>query len=201
MALYQHKFIGQTALGTTFMHTLWTEVENESLPIQDRNANAVTWLETFMDGAAGVFPPEVVYTSVSTSQIDEDTRAQVARYDTAVTIAGTEATGQPLPAEVAVVVSLMTNTPTRSGRGRFYLPQMTSAALSDSGRIAASTITTLVGALEDAFGSLPLGDVAVIWSRTQSQTRPITGFNIGDLWDTIRGRDARAIETRVTGEV
>lgn len=201
MALYQHRFIGRTVLGTTFMHTLWVEVDNDSLPIEDRNAAAVEWLENFMDGAASLFPPEVVYSSVSTSQIDEDTLAQTGRYDTAVNIPGTEATGQPLPAEVAVVVSLTTNTPTRSGRGRFYLPQMTSEALSDTGRIDSAAISTLVAALETAFSGLPTGDVAVIWSRTQRESRPITGFNVGDLWDTIRGRDARAIESRVTGEV
>jgi hypothetical protein len=100
---------------------------------------------------------------------------------------------------VAIVVSLRSPVANRTGRGRFYLPQPTTNALTAVGRLDETAQSTIVDALTAAWTQAnAAGENPVIYSRTQRATREITSFNVGDLFDTQRRRENALTENRVS---
>lgn len=194
MPLFQNRFSGLTALGTRWMFTWWAD---STASTGDVNDAAETWLTEFWTDVAGIISDVVAADLITTVEIDEASGDQVFRVDSVVDLDGT-ATENPLPADVAVVVSLRTNTPTRSGRGRFYLPQLASTALNADGRISSAAVTTLADGLDDAWDNFSSTGVPVLYSRTNRTTLSLVSFDIGNLWDSQRGRDGRAAEERTS---
>lgn len=199
MALYQHRFLGHTAAGENWMFTWWA---NSSRSLAAAQAAAVVWAGDVWDGAAAGEGLEdhtataVGLDSITTTEIDEATGTQLSREDGALSRPGVSAS-TTVPADVALVVSLRTTTPTRSGRGRFFLPPLTLADVAADGRVVPATVTELLAAVEGAFtGYNSASDRPVIYSRTQRVTRNINSMNIGDLFDTQRGREGNLVEAR-----
>jgi len=201
MVLYQHRFLGHTADGDNFMYSWWA-TSNRSLV--DAQAAAVAWNAALWAGATAGngledhVTAQVGVDSVTTVSVNVLNGVQEFRLDTAQNIDGVAA-GSALPADVALVVSLRTATATRSGRGRFYLPQPAASQVTTNGRVLADFITDLGASLAGAWTAYNTAtDIPVIYSRTQRLTRPIVNFNIGDLYDTQRGRESSQIEARTT---
>jgi len=201
MVLYQHRFLGHTADGDNFMYSWWA-TSNRSLV--DAQAAAVAWNAAVWAGATAGngledhVTAQVGIDSVTTVSVDVLTGLQEFRLDTAQSIDGVAA-GSALPADVALVISLRTATATRSGRGRFYLPQPAASQVTTNGRVLADFITDMGASLEAAWTTYNTAtDIPVVYSRTQRATRPIVTFNIGDLYDTQRGRESSQIEARTT---
>lgn len=201
MALYQHRFLGHTAAGENWMFTWWADSARSSASAA---AAAVTWAQTLWAGAVdgnGLedhLPTTVGLDSVSTVEINTATGTQISRLDTAISLDGVSASNT-LPSDCSAVVSLRTATPTRSGRGRFYLPPGVVTDVAADGRIVADFIADLSASLAAAWtGYNSASDRPVIYSRTQRLTRSITSFDIGDLWDTQRGREGNLVEARTS---
>lgn len=107
--------------------------------------------------------------------------------------------GQPLPAQVAVGISLRTGTPGPKGRGRFYLPACSSSILASDGRVPLVTRETLVDEFAAYIGSVTAtlaGGLSVVYSRTHHQAYPVTSVQGGDVWDTQRRRRNNLPESR-----
>lgn len=116
------------------------------------------------------------------------------------------AAGEPLPADVALVVTL--NTDVQRGlaaKGRIYLPSPSVGTVND-GRVAQNAIDA-IGTATAAFiknvGDFPgldsgpfvdLGDVSVMSSIGAGTTRTVTSVRIGDLYDTQQRRSNRMRE-------
>ena len=201
MALYQHRFFGHTAGGENWMFTWWAD---SARSLASAQAAAVTWINTLMSGAtAGNGLEDHMATTVgvdgvTTVEITSLTGHQVSREDTAVSRDGLSASGT-LPNDVALVVSLRTATPTRAGRGRFFLPPMVLTDVAADGRVATDAITDLIASLTSAWtGYNSASDSPVVYSRSQRLSRNITSFDIGDLFDTQRGREGNMIEARTS---
>lgn len=104
-----------------------------------------------------------------------------------------------LPPETAVCVSLLTGTPGRSHRGRFYLPAPVAAnMLANDGRLATgnqdvfvSWAAAFIGGVNDVVAGLNV----VVWSRKLGQTFPVTYVQVGDQFDTQNRRQNSAPET------
>lgn len=199
MALYQHRFSGHTAALESWMFTWWAD---SSRSAGNAHAAAVTWVNVLFDGATAGNGLEdhlattVGLDAVTTIEINPATGTQISRIDGAVSRPGVSVSNT-LPGDVCLVASLRTATPTISGRGRFYLPPLTVADVDTTGRVAADLVTDLVAALGAAWtGYNSASDRPVVYSRTQRVTRNITSFNVGDLFDTQRGREDRLVETR-----
>lgn len=204
MALYQHRFFGHTAAGENWMFTWWADSARSS---GDAQSAAVDWAGVLWDGATAGngledhMADEVGLDGVTTVQVDTATGTQITRLDNALSRDGVS-TSNTLPSDVAVVVSLRTATPTRSGRGRFYLPPVTVADVDTDGRILADLVTDLSASLTAAWtGYNSASDTPVVYSRTQRVTRNITSFDLGDLFDTQRGREGNLVEARTSSSM
>lgn len=203
MALFAHKFSGSVATGESFSFGFWA---TSSSTLSQLQAAAIQWLTDFWNGPGGtdgygsLVTASVTATEVRTALITESTGLQTQLAEDAVSHAGT-ATGNALPADVAITVSLRTDLANRSGRGRFYLPQPAASTSTAAGRIAPATLTTLVGALENAWSTYGGWGQPVVYSRTMRATQTITSFNVGDLYDTQRRRENKLPESRTTGTI
>lgn len=201
MPLYQHRFLGHTADGDNWMYSWWA-TSNRNLV--DAQAAAVAWNAALWAGATAGngledhVTAQVGNNSVTTVTVDVLTGLQSARVDTAQAIVGVAA-GNALPADVALVVSLRTGLANRRGRGRFYLPQPAASNLTTNGRVLADFITDLSASLQAAWDTYNTAtDIPVVYSRTARATQPITSFDIGNLYDTQRGRESSQVESRTS---
>ena len=201
MPLYQHRFIGNLASGDTFSFSWWSET---SLTIDSSHGNAITWAETLWNGQdtlpgyATLCSADVSIQRITTGEISPLTGQQQTLRESNVNIPGTSESSA-LPADVAIVVSLRSPVANRTGRGRFYLPQPTTNALTAVGRLDETAQDTIVDALLAAWTQAnAAGENPVIYSRTQRATREITSFNVGDLFDTQRRRENALTENRVS---
>jgi len=201
MALYQHRFTGHTADGDTWMYSWWA---TSNLSLVAAQAAAVQWNADLWAGATAGngledhVTAEVGVDSVTTVEITAATGVQTARVDTAQSIDGVAA-GSALPADVALVVSLRTAQTGASHRGRFYLPQPAASEVTTNGRVAADFITDLGTSLAAAWTTYNTAtEFPVIYSRTLRQSNAVTSFDIGNLYDTQRGREAQVTEARTT---
>lgn len=200
MPLYLHKFSGTCATGEDWSFSWWS---NSTADTSNAQAAAVTWLNTFWagpggtDGYASAVTADVVAQLVRTSLITESTGFQTAIAETTVNLPGT-ATGNALPADVAIVVSLRTALANRSGRGRFYLPQPAAVTSTPEGKLGATTQGRIVAALASAWGGYNDVGTPVVYSRTMRATQTIVSFNVGDLFDTQRRRENKVQQVRST---
>ena len=201
MPLYQHRFIGILASGDQFSFSWWSE---NSLTIDSSHGNAITWAETLWNGQdtlpgyATLCSADVSIQRITTGEISPDTGQQQTLRESNVNIPGS-AEANALPADVAIVVSLRSPVANRTGRGRFYLPQPTTNALTAVGRLDETAQDTIVDALLAAWTQAnAAGENPVIYSRTQRATREINSFNVGDLFDTQRRRENALTENRVS---
>jgi hypothetical protein len=201
MPLYQHRFIGILASGDQFSFSWWSD---NSLTIDSSHGNAITWAETLWNGQdtlpgyATLCSADVSIQRITTGEISPLTGQQQTLRESNVDIAGTSE-ANALPADVAIVVSLRSPVANRTGRGRFYLPQPTTNALTAVGRLDETAQSTIVDALTAAWTQAnAAGENPVIYSRTQRATREITSFNVGDLFDTQRRRENALTENRVS---
>ena len=201
MPLYQHRFIGILASGDQFSFSWWSD---NSLTIDSSHGNAITWAETLWNGQdtlpgyATLCSADVSIQRITTGEISPLTGQQQTLRESNVNIPGS-AEANALPADVAIVVSLRSPVANRTGRGRFYLPQPTTDALTAVGRLDETAQSTIVDALLAAWTQAnAAGENPVIYSRTQRATREINSFNVGDLFDTQRRRENALTENRVS---
>ncbi|WP_299315199.1 hypothetical protein [uncultured Halomonas sp.] len=198
MPLFQHRFGGGLAAGDVWQFTWWADHPGG---VTSANNDAVAWLSAFWGGPAGtdgygaIVTADVTATTVTTGEIDIATGQQISRADAVVTLAGTAAV-DALPADVAIVVSLRTTLANRRGRGRFYLPQPSVQALTATGRMEPGIRTQVLDALDFAWQSYTATGSPVVYSRTGRFTTPVSTYDIGDLFDTQRGRENALVESR-----
>lgn len=204
MALYQHRFSGVTAAGENWMFTWWA---SSSRTAAAAHAAAITWIGVLYDGATAGngledhSPTAVGLRNITTVEVDVATGTQISRLDSALTRNGLSASNT-LPSDCSVVVSLRSATPTRSGRGRFYLPPLIVADVTTTGRVLPDAVTDLVASLTAAWtGYNSASDRPVVYSRTQRVTRNLVSFNVGDLFDTQRGREGNLVEARTSASM
>ena len=113
------------------------------------------------------------------------------------------------PYQAAVVVSLRTNTPGGSGRGRIYWPAAGSR-LNSSARMAvvdrdqfAGEQVTYVHAMESALATAfpTIGFDLAVRSKTTRTTPHVTRIQVGDVVDTQRRRRDKLAESYVSVNV
>jgi hypothetical protein len=113
------------------------------------------------------------------------------------TTASAGTTGVTSPPQSAVVVSLRTDTPGGSGRGRLYWPALSAPIDATTGRLTTAAQTAfltdmkayLVGIRADLAAAFPAGvfDLAVR-SKTTHTTPHVTRLQVGNVVDTQRRR-------------
>lgn len=193
MALFRHTASG-TVLGGNWSFTLHTE---GSLSVGDANA---AWVTALAAGWAGTNKLEDIYASdtvmdtASTAGINPATDGQTTRVTATVNHPGT-ITGNPMPFQVAVVVSLLTDTATRHGRGRLYLPAPDVSMCVD-GELSSTALTNIDTGMEALFDSLNTSVLTpIVRNRTAHSSINVTSARVGSVFDTQRRRRNKIAET------
>lgn len=163
------------------------------------NLNPGAQLLSFMSSALSITGARV---EVRDDATDDLIAISVQGRGSALTGSGTPLRG----AQTAVVVSLRTNTPGGSGRGRIYWPAV-GTAVSTTLRFDASFITaaltqvsTYLHAMEAALATeFPtIGFDLAVRSRTTHTTPHVNTLRIGDIPDTQRRRRDKMVEAYQT---
>lgn len=184
MALYRHLATGTTP-GEVFNWSLWTDGEISLTAAQSAWEGFLT---TYLSGPmAALFSADVVTTGASTAEITVATGRQVTRVDGGVNLPGTS-TADMLPFQCAEVVSLRTFFTAATARGRFYLPPMSVAHVTN-GRLTAAAVGTVADATQNMLLGLPsAGLTPVVYSRTARAAVTINRIKVDDVIDTQRRR-------------
>ncbi len=193
MALYRFVASGTTP-GETFSFTMHAEGSLSTGDAATAFADALT--AAWGAGMDDVTTADVDLTLASAATIDPATDGQITRVEVVLALTGVGA-GEMLPFQCATVVSLLTASATRHGRGRFYLPPLAALVL-DGGRISAASLAVLDTAWTAFFASLNTDGVTpVVRNRTGHISTTVTSARIGDVIDTQRRRRNKLTETQV----
>lgn len=133
----------------------------------------------------------------SATEIDPLTGRNLGQTQTAEALVGTDATG-PVPPQCAVVVSLRTALFNKSGRGRFYLPALSTDKVT-AGRITGTVVTQIVTASQKMVQSLNgAGYTVCVYHRATKTHDNVVSVNVGDVFDTQRRRRDKLVEARTS---
>jgi hypothetical protein len=193
MALFRHTASGTQMTGS-WSFTLHT---TGTMSVGDANG---FWSDALTAGWVGTNLVEDVYASdtildtASTAEIDSGTDGQMTRVTATVSHAGS-ITGNPLPFQVAVVISLLTASATRHGRGRLYLPAPDVSMCVD-GQLSSTCLTNLDAGFTALFDSLNTdGLTPIVRNRTGHSSTTVTSARVGSVFDTQRRRRSKIAET------
>jgi len=101
------------------------------------------------------------------------------------------------PPQSAIVISLRTNTPGGSGRGRMYWPFIGLGVSTTTGRIPAATVTNVMGGMKTYLNAIrgvlatnfpTIGFDTAVRSRATHTTPHVVRLQCGDVVDTQRRR-------------
>jgi hypothetical protein len=193
MALFKHTLSGVSG-SAPWSFTLHTTGNTDYVTAQGywHTALVAGWQGT--NKLEDIYPSTVEGTLSSTVSISEATDKQISRDDTVETLPGT-ITGNVLPFQVAIVVSLQSILATRSGRGRFYLPPA-DVSMVTAGKLSSTALTNLQTGLNALFSSLNSnGLTPVIRNKTTHTSTTITAGRVGNVFDTQRRRRDSVAET------
>lgn len=159
-------------------------------------------------GAGGIkaqFSAGVILTNVQTRVVNSSTGRVQSTAQAAYTRAGTSG-GNPLPAEVSVVLSLRTGFSGASFRGRLYLPPPTISANNSNGRLDTTAqgvlVTSLAAAMVAMNADVTYGTAdVVVWSRKLLIPTVVVSIDMGDVFDAQRRRRNSLVESRTSASV
>jgi hypothetical protein len=190
MALYRMVASGTTP-GESWSFTLHAEGSLSTADAATAFGDALT--AAWAGGMDDVTTADVDCTLASVAALDPATDGQLTRAEVVLALTGV-ATGEMLPFQCATVISLLSASATRHGRGRFYLPPLAVSTV-DGGLISAAAITSLDTAWTAFFDSLNTDGVnPVIRNRTGHISTPVTGARVGNVFDTQRRRRNKLVE-------
>jgi len=190
MALYRMVASGTTP-GESWSFTLHAEGSLSTADAATAFGDALT--AAWAGGMDDVTTADVDCTLASVAALDPATDGQLTRVEVVLALTGVAA-GEMLPYQCATVISLLTDSATRHGRGRFYLPPLATGTV-DGGLISAATITSLDTAWTAFFDSLNTDGLnPVVRNRTGHISTPVTGARVGNVFDTQRRRRNKLVE-------
>ncbi len=143
-----------------------------------------------------LFTTTTTFGESKVSEINQVTGIVVTSATAGTAFAGT-ATAEPLPPQVAVVVTLLTNILSRSTRGRYYLPAFTVDTVDSGGRIELAAQDACVTAIAAAHqAEVDASCTVTVYSRTLRSTENVTTISVGNVFDTMRTRRDKLVEVR-----
>ena len=201
MTVYRCTAIGLTPQGETWVTGLWLEKTGGTI-----SGAAAAWHTAFdlmWAGAASPADSILQFISVDASctetvvnSVDGSFRHNVEQVRTSESLAGTSMS-ENLPPQTSAVISLRTALPTRRGRGRMYLPPMTTDAEITAGVIDATSTDRMSLAAKGMLESLITSTyIPVIAHRDLASTTNITACDVSNIFGTQRRRRDKLVATR-----
>jgi len=192
VTLFHHTLEGTTPDGSWSFGVWTTNTGDDAAAALTKFQTAVAAM--WASGIDAFISDQVAYTAQKVVTVDQSTGRQIARADGAVTDAGAD-TGETLPPQVALAVTLRTALATRAGRGRIYLPPFAVSQMA-TGRMNATNKGTTLTAVKGMFDTLISdGHTPVLYGRTAHTVTPITTLALGDVFDTQRRRRDSYVES------
>lgn len=190
--------IATATVGEIFSHSLGIESASPAATVAQALHDA--WVSTWGTAATGlgtIFTNAITYTEATAAQVLDPMVPDLgaaAHSAFAPPLAG-RATGDMLPSQIAVAISLTAGTRPdgRPFKGRFYLPTPHEAFLDVNGLIPSATTANLALMFKQFFEVLnTAGHYVSIWSRTtEDLVNPVNLVRVGNRVDTIRSRRNR----------
>jgi len=210
MAFYRCKAFGHLEGGEIFNFGIHVEaVTGQAAVISIDFASAVTDLWSGTNTPAGnitaLYAPSIGVDGVQVDELD-DLGKNVSQGRTSLALVGT-GTGEPLPPQNAIAVSLRTDLPTRAGRGRFFLPSPVVSTVLDQRLDSTAQTDILNGSLALLQDMAGHGWTPVVYHRANNRTTfvgtgdTIVSVDVGDVFDNQRRRRNKLVETRVSHNV
>jgi hypothetical protein len=200
MAIYRVTIFGHMQTGEEW-NTTWhvNKVSGEADQVATDGADAVTAAWSGVTSPTGrldaYYSADLGVDGVRCDELDSSGLNVAQAVDT-LALVGTS-TDELLPPNVAVGVSLRTNSPTRFGRGRNFLPSPVVTTV-----LAQKLDTTVQTAIKNAWlrglnhmssASSPV----VIFHRNNGGFDLVTAVDVGDVFDVQNDRRNQQVETRV----
>lgn len=185
MTLFHHTLEGSTGEGRWSFGVWTTNTGDDAAAALTKFQTAVAAM--WASGIDAFMSTAVTYDAQKSVTVDQSTGKQIARADGAATDAGA-VTGESLPAQCSIAITLRTALATRAGRGRIYLPPYETGQM-DAGRLLAASQGTTRTAVKGMYDTLISdGHTPVLYGRTAHTVTPITTLAVGDVFDTQRRR-------------
>lgn len=201
MAHYRGTVQGHLEGGEVFNFTMhFSAVTGQAAAMATDLADAVTLMWSGTNTPAGnitaLYPAAIGVDGVVVDELSPATGVNVSQGRASLSLVGT-GTGEALPPQNAIVVSLRTNTPTRAGRGRFYLPSPVVSTVVDQRLDSSAQGDVLNGALAMLNHMNGLSWQPEVYHRTTITGTDIVSIDVGDVFDNQRRRRNKLVETRV----
>lgn len=185
MATFRNRVTGPGPAGD-----IWSCTVHTFGTVSGTTAHAA-W-NTFLSSVLGtlmepLWSTETQATESITDQLSDITGKNEAQWRTTLDYKGT-GSGLQLPQRSSVVIGLRTSVPTRSGRGRIYLPAPDSTNLTSDGLLSSTVAGNIADAVADALDTL--GDVVTpgIYHRETRTITQILQVTVGQVLGTQRRR-------------
>jgi hypothetical protein len=214
--LYRFNVVANTP-GEQVVNTVWMRADAETVGtaglvqlLTDKVRDE--WTRMFLPQAgdppsmSGAFASSTVWSKVTGYKVDALGKAQE-QAESAFTPATKGANPGAMPPQVALVVTLLTALPGRSGRGRIYLGGLSAAITENNGRLFSGTQPVVAAAMTGFYKRLRNTPNAqdlfrpVVVSPTTTTANKITRISVGDVFDTQRSRRKGLQEFRQFGSV
>jgi len=201
MAFYRGTVKGHLEGGEIFNFTThYSAVTGQAATGATALADAVTLMWSGTNSPAGnitaLYPAAIGVDRVVMDELDSSGK-NVSQGRASLSLVGT-GTDEPLPPQNAVVVSLRSDTPTRAGRGRFFLPSPVVTTVIDQRLDSAAQTDILHGAQAMLNHMIGLSFQPVIFHRFDPTETDVVSIDVGDVFDTQRRRRNKLVETRVS---
>lgn len=200
MANYRGTVSGHLEGGEIFNFTIhFRAAIDQAVTMATDLADAVTLMWSGTNTPAGnieaLYPAAIGVDGVKVDELDSSGR-NVSQGLASLALVGT-GTGEALPPQNAVVVSLRTLLPTRAGRGRFYLPSPVVSTVLDQRLDSTAQTDILNGALAMLQHMAGLTWQPIIFHRGGQTPDDVVSIDVGDVFDNQRRRRNKLVETRV----
>lgn len=163
--------------------------------ISDAIADALaTRALAFWTDLSSAYTATCLYAGCKVSLIATD-GVTVDSRERAISPAGGNLSESNLPSECAVCVSLRTQSASRAGRGRFFLPAPGAGRINTAGRLTSTVTDDIADAAVSFLAPVATGSlVPVVASQTAAGHQPLTGVRVGDVLDVQRRRRDALVE-------
>lgn len=192
MPLFNARVTGQLPSGEEHQHGFWTirPTGENSDPALEASQVAQAYLDNWT-AVSGAFHVGYTLDQVTVYRVDEATGDSIDAGVANIGLAGTHSGTNPLPPQIATVVSLRTPLVGRSRRGRLYLGGQAATHLTATGRLEPAAQGLIADFVEDLFEQVNLALDArrvCVYSRVLRTTANVTSIAVGDVFDTQRRR-------------
>lgn len=200
MAFYRGTVKGHLEGGEIFNFTMhFRAVVDQSATMATDLADAVTLMWSGTNSPAGnitaLYPASIGVDVVVVDELDSSGH-NAAQGTASLSLVGTGTT-EPLPPQCSPAVSLRSLDPTRSGRGRFYLPSPVVDTVIDQRLDSAAQTDILNGALAMLQHMDGAGWTPTIYHRGVNTGSDVTSIDVSDVFDNQRRRRNKLVPTRV----